>query len=306
METLTLSSLCTPVHSQQDYAATIGMFDGVHSGHRFVLSRLTAAAHARGLLSCAITFDRSPRQEMVLTSLEEKLLLLSKTGIDRCVVIPFTDELRRLSAREFMARVLQERLSVHLLLTGYDNRFGHNRQEGFADYVRYGQELGIDVEALPQEGNVCSSLVRTQLLAGDVQSAAVSLGYPYTLTGQVVRGEHVGTGLGFPTANIVPCDTMKLIPAPGVYAVKVRLAGTMEQKHAMMNIGTRPTFDGTRTTLEIHIFRLHEDLYGSQLDVSFVHRLRAEQRFDSPSVLRAQLEQDTQQAEQLLERDIEQ
>ena len=290
------------------------MFDGVHKGHRFVLQQVVQCARERGLQSMAITFDHTIRRDAVLTPLDEKLLLLSKTEIDRVEVLPFTPELKQMTARQFMQQVLKEQLDVKVLLTGYDNRFGHNREDGFEDYVRYGQELGIEVRSLPPAPSLLaqrlaspsthtlsSSLIRQLLKEGHVGEAAEGLGYPYTIMGRVEHGEHIGTRLGFPTANLVPADPQQLIPAAGVYAVKVRLENSMEQKHAMMNIGHRPTFDGQRQTLEAHIFQLHEDLYDQVLLVSFVERLRDEQRFDSIDALKAQLQHDAEAARKVLE-----
>ncbi len=291
------------------YVATIGMFDGVHLGHQFVLQQVAACAKERGLESLVITFDHTLRCEPVLTPLDEKLLLLSKTAIDRVEVLPFTAELKQLTARQFMQQVLKEKLSVKVLLTGYDNRFGHNREEGFDDYVRYGQELGIEVLELPpftphptadHSRNISSSLIRQLLTEGRVAEASQALGYPYTIVGRVEHGQHIGTQLGFPTANLVPIDTRQLIPAPGVYAVKVRLHDRTEEKHAMMNIGTRPTFNGHYQTLETHIFQLHEDLYDQLMLVSFIERLRDEQRFDSIDALQQQLHADKDAAEAAL------
>jgi riboflavin kinase/FMN adenylyltransferase len=179
--------------------------------------------------------------------------------------------------------------------------------------VRYGRELDMEVISLPPapasiapglssptSHTLSSSLIRRLLTEGHVREAAAGLGYPYTIMGTVEHGEHIGTRLGFPTANLMPIDSQQLIPAPGVYAVKVRLEHSMEQKHGMMNIGRRPTFDGTRQTLETHIFQLHDDLYGQRLLVSFVERLRDEQRFDSVEALKAQLQQDKAAAEAAL------
>ena len=292
------------------YVATIGMFDGVHLGHQFVLHHVVETARERGLQSMAITFDHMMHRNQVLTSLSAKRLLLSKTGVDRIEVLQFTDELRQMSAREFMQQVLKEQLDVKILLTGYDNRFGHDRKEVFDDYVRYGRELGIEVRQLPPapsngmgmgEGpTVSSSYIRRLLVEGHVGKASEGLGYPYTILGCVEHGEHVGTRLGFPTANLVPVDENQLIPAAGAYAVKVRMENSVEWKHGMMNIGMRPTFDGHKRTLEVHIFRLSEDLYGQQLLVSFVERLREEQRFGSVEDLICQLQQDAVLAEQIL------
>ncbi len=276
------------------------MFDGVHRGHRFVLQQVIATAQERGLQSMAITFDHSPRREQILTPLNEKLALLAQTGIEHVEMLPFTEELRNMTARQFMQQVLRERCHVEVLLTGYDNRFGHNREEGFDDYVRYGRELGIDVQALPQEGDVSSSLIRQLLTEGRVADAANGLGHPYTIVGRVTHGQHVGTGLGYPTANIVPDDARQLVPAAGVYAVTVRIDDSHDEHHAMMNIGRRPTFNGRQQTLEVHILQLSGDLYGHRLRVAFVDRLRDEQRFDSIESLQAQLRYDAQQAEEAL------
>ena len=292
------------------YVATIGVFDGVHLGHQFVLRHVVETAREQGLQSMAITFDQTMPRDQVLTSLDAKRLLLSKTGVDRIEVLQFTDELRQMTAREFMQRILKEQLDVKILLTGYDNRFGHNREEGFDDYVRYGKELGIEVRCLPaapsngmgmgEGATVSSSYIRRLLGEGHVGKASEGLGYPYTILGRVEHGEHVGTRLGFPTANLVLVDEKQLIPAAGAYAVKVRMENSVEWKHGMMNIGMRPTFDGHKRTLEVHIFRLNEDLYGQELLVSFVERLREEKRFENVEALISQLQQDAVLAEQIL------
>ena len=297
------------------YVATIGMFDGVHLGHQFVLHHVVETAREQGLQSMAITFDQTMHRDQVLTSLDAKRLLLSKTGVDRIEVLQFTDELRQMTAREFMQQVLKEQLDVKILLTGYDNRFGHNRVEGFDDYVRYGKEMGIEVRCLPpapshgmgmgEGATVSSSYIRRLLAEGHVGKAFEGLGYPYTILGRVEHGEHVGTQLGFPTANLVLVDDKQLVPAAGAYAVKVRMEHSVEWKHGMMNIGMRPTFDGHKRTLEVHVFRLNEDLYGQQLLVSFVERLREEQRFENVESLISQLQQDAVLAEQILNQDPE-
>ena len=194
-----------------------------------------------------------------------------------------------------MQQVLHDRLSVRILLTGYDNRFGHDRSEGFDDYVRYGKRLGIEVHQGDVEqvdgSKVVSSTVIRRLLAeeGRVELMPQWLTRYYTLSGHIVSGEHIGHELGFPTANLEPEFAYKLIPANGVYAVWVSLDGRNEQMPAMMNIGMRPTFEGHNQTLEVHILEDVGDIYGHQLAVTFVKRLRAEQRFDSREALMAQL-----------------
>lgn len=285
--------------SKTGYVATIGMFDGVHRGHQFVLRQVIQTARERGLQSMAVTFDHTLRKEPQLTTLDEKLSLLRQLGVDHTEVLPFTDELKQMTAREFMQHVLKERLHVEVLLIGYDNRFGRGRSEGFDDYVRYGRELGLDVMQLPAQGTVCSSLIRDLLKEGQVAEAAGLLGHPYRIEGRVEHGEHIGTRLGYPTANLVPVDGGQLIPASGVYAVQVSLDRQSVSHAGMMNIGHRPTFDGQRITLEVHVLYLDEDLYGRELVVQFVRRLRDEQRFDSEEALVRQLQQDAQQVENL-------
>ena len=285
------------------YVATIGMFDGVHLGHQYVLRQVMKTARERGLQSMAITFDHTLRKELLLTTLDEKLALLQQLGIDRTEVLPFTDALKMMTAREFMQKVLKERLDVRVLLIGYDNRFGHGRSEGFADYVCYGRELGIDVVQLSAQGTVSSSLIRQQLKEGRVAEAAHLLGHPYLLEGRVEHGEHIGTRLGYPTANLMPSDGQQLIPASGVYAVRVTLDHQPTLYAAMMNIGHRPTFDGQHTTLEVHVLHLNENLYGHQLTVHFIERLRDEQRFNSEEALVHQLESDAREVKKLLNND---
>lgn len=293
--------------------ATVGFFDGVHRGHQFLVSQVKEEANIRGLSSTVVTFDRHPRQVLkrdfqpqMLGTLEEKLALLAQTGVDNCVVMPFNEETAALSARTFMRDVLLERLQVRVLVTGYDNRFGHDRTAGFNDYVRYGRDMGMDVmrgEALVIEDvPVSSSVIRSFLQEGEVAMASRCLGYPYTIKGSVVGGEQIGTSIGFPTANIVPVDDGKVVPAPGVYAVWVKLGGAGGRKMGMMNIGTRPTFDGKTTTLEVHILDFGDNLYGETIGVSFVECLRKERKFRTPSELVARLHRDMEETRAVLTR----
>jgi riboflavin kinase/FMN adenylyltransferase len=236
-------------------------------------------------------------------------MLLSQTGVDMCIVLPFTKSIGALSAHDFMHQVLQEQIGAKVLLTGYDNHFGHrsaNKQEGFEDYKRYGEKIGMTVRELPQapcqEGKeiINSSLIRRLLTEGKLEEANVALGRPYSVTGRVVSGEHIGTHLGFPTANLQPDDKAKLIPANGVYAVRASLDGGDERMPAMMNIGVRPTFEGHNKTLEVHILEDVGDIYGRRLTIAFESRLRAERRFDSREALIKQLALDRIKAERVL------
>ena len=296
--------------------ATIGFFDGVHRGHRFLINNVVKEAASRGLLSTVVTFDRHPRQVLgsdfqprLLSTNEEKMLLLSKTGVERCVMLPFSEQMAQMTACDFMKKILRDRLGVQVLIIGYDNRFGHNRSESFDDYVRYGREMGIEVMSaqsfLLHGINVSSSVIRSFLQEGEIEMAENCLGYPYFFTGKVVKGFRVGHELGFPTANIEQDNMLKMIPSPGVYAVKVRIEGTVELKHAMMNIGTRPTFNGTQQTLEVHILNFNDDIYGKMISVAFVHKLRNERQFASKEALSEQLVKDAQMVEEQFEKDIE-
>ena len=296
--------------------ATIGFFDGVHRGHRFLINNVVKEAASRGLQSTVVTFDRHPRQVLgsdfqprLLSTNEEKMLLLSKTGVERCVMLPFSEQMAQMTACDFMKKILRDRLGVQVLIIGYDNRFGHNRSEGFDDYVRYGREMGIEVMSaqsfLLHGINVSSSVIRSFLQEGEIEMAENCLGYPYFFTGKVIKGFRVGHELGFPTANIEQDNMLKMIPSPGVYAVKVRIEGTVELKHAMMNIGTRPTFNGTQQTLEVHILNFNDDIYGKMISVAFVHKLRNERQFPSKEALSEQLVKDAQMVEEQFEKDIE-
>ena len=292
--------------------ATIGFFDGVHRGHQFLISHLVETARQDGMPAVVITFDEHPRkvlqsdyQPEMLSTLDSKLLLLSKTEVDDAVVLHFTREMAAMSAREFMQQVLHDHLHVKKLFIGYDHRFGHNREETFDDYVRYGKEIGIEViknQAYSMNGiNISSSVIRSFLKEGEVDMANQCLGYPYTIIGKVVNGYHEGRKLGFPTANLDLSHFGQMIPAPGVYAVKARLEGTVVWKQGMMNIGTRPTFDGKQLTLETHIFNFEGDIYDQLLLVSFVKRIRGERKFESPEELAAQLKEDEQMIINLFE-----
>lgn len=292
------------------YAATIGFFDGVHLGHRYLIDQLKQQASAHGLQTMAVTFDRHPRQVLqsqwqpqLLTTAEEKTALL-RPLVDHVEVLCFDHAMAALTAADFM-QLLRDRFEVSLLLTGYDHRFGHNRSEGFSDYVRHGHELGMQVVAgqpLTLEGSHVSSSLLRRLLSdvGDVAEARRLLGRSYSLQGTVVGGEQVGRHLGYPTANLQPHSAEKLLPHGGAYAVMVSVDDSTEQLPGMMNIGRRPTFGEHGQTLEVHIFHFMGNLYGHRLTVSFVDRLRDELRFSSPDALISQLRTDALQAQTII------
>lgn len=288
----------------QALAATIGFFDGVHLGHRFLIDQLKKVADERGLPSAVITFRTHPRavlhadyQPKLLNTWEEKLAQLATTGVDYCLVLDFTLELSRFSAAEFITKILAEAFRVKALLIGYDHRFGHDRAEGFDQYVVYGKALGMEViQALPYDNGqtkVSSSEIRRLLAEGEVKQAAVLLSYPYSLKGKIVKGHQVGRTIGFPTANLSVDEPRKILPGNGVYAVWALLSG--KRYKGMLSIGNRPTLDdGNSQSIEVYLLDFSGDLYGKEIEVSFVSKIRDNRKFPSLLALKSQLEQDRQ------------
>ncbi len=289
--------------------ATIGFFDGVHLGHRFLIDEVKAAAAQRGLPSAVITFPTHPRsvlqqayQPRLLNSFADKLRLLATTGVDYCIVLDFTEELSQLSAEAFL-RILATQWRVKGLVIGYDHRFGHDRRDGFEQYVEYGQRWGIEIlkAAAFDAGHtaVSSSEIRRLVQEGKVERAAQLLTYAYHISGRIVSGYKVGRTLGFPTANIQPDDPMQLLPGIGVYAVWVEVAG--QRYKGMLYIGSRPTLDnGTQLSIEVHILHFSGDIYNDPIRVSFAHFVRGDEKFDSLEALKAQLMRDREVVDQLL------
>lgn len=280
------------------FVATIGFFDGVHCGHRYLISRVMEEAFRTGQESMVITMDRHPKNVVdtdyvpsLLTTTEERISLLRSTGIDHVEVLAFDRQMSEMDARSFMKEVLHGRLNVSTLIMGYDHRFGHGggRHE---DYVQWGKECGIKVIVAPMFDKVyaSSSEIRRLLAEGNVAEASCLLCHPYILTGTVKSGHQVGRTLGFPTANL-SIDVDKLIPANGVYAVMTDLG------HGIMNIGRRPTLDnGADLSIEVHIMNYTGDLYGKKLQLQFVGRIREEKKFASLDELKAQIQEDIKKA----------
>ena len=281
--------------------ATIGFFDGVHLGHRYLINQVKIAASQCGWCSSIITFPVHPRQVIqsdyrpqLLSSPEEKIELLNQTGIDYCIILPFTRELSMLTARKFM-QLLYDKYKVRMLVIGYDHRFGHNRTETFEDYCRYGRELGIHImqaTAYTQEQDkVSSSAIRRALQTGNIVTCTNYLGYNYFLEGTVTDGYKVGRKIGFPTANLRVDFSNKLIPSIGVYAVRVHVAG--QQWKGMLSIGYRPTLNnGTDLSIEVHILDFQGDIYNQKMRLEFIEFLRPEIKFDSVDELIAQMHKD--------------
>lgn len=297
------------IHPQGPTVATIGFFDGVHLGHRFLIQQVKVAASQTGWQSSIITFPIHPRQVIqsdyqpqLLSSPEEKIELLATTDIDNCILLPFTRELSMLTAKEFM-QLLYKKYHIRMLVIGYDHRFGHNRTETFEDYCRYGQELGIHImqaTAYTQEQDkVSSSAIRRALQTGDIRTASKFLGYNYFIQGKVVDGYKVGRKIGFPTANLQVDFPNKLIPSVGVYAVYVYVNG--QKYKGMLNIGHRPTLNnGTDLSIEVHILDFEGDIYQQLMRLEFVDFLRPEEKFDSIDELILQIEKDKEAAIQVL------
>ena len=287
------------------YCATIGFFDGVHRGHRFLLNQVKTAAKNRSLQTLVVTFAQHPRETLqtdyrplLLTTPEEKVHLLESNKVDACAVLHFSKEMAALSAYEFMKYYLYDYLGVRCLVIGYDHRFGHNRNEGFPEYRTYGKEIGIEViQAEPLKNDdftVSSSVVRRFLEAGKVEMAAKCLNRPYHLSGTVIEGRQMGRDLGFPTANLQPEHPYLLIPARGVYAIYAEVDG--KRYPAMLNIGRRPTLNnGSDCSIESHLFGFNGNLYGKTITLYFQEHLRDEHKFNSLDELKEQLRKDAEQ-----------
>ena len=282
-----------------------GFFDGVHLGHRLVLEKLLSIARERGDESMVVTFWPHPRNVLqddarnlrLLTSLSEKKDLLKGLGIDRVEVLPFTRAFSRLTTREYLEEYVKGRLGGKAILLGYDNRIGSDLL-GPDEIEKVAVEVGLDVVrtgclGTPNGKVVSSTKIREAIAAGDVESAAGMLGYNYSLTGVVVAGNRLGRTIGFPTANMRLYEPLKLLPGNGVYSVEVESLGRVFK--GMCNIGTRPTVNvGSDRTVETNIFDFDEDIYGLDLKVTFLRKIRDERRFDSLDALKCQLIKDRQ------------
>ena len=279
-----------------------GFFDGVHVGHRLVIKRLAEAAAVRGDESAVMTFWPHPRNVLqkeartlrLLTTLEEKKRMLLDLGVDHVEVLPFTKDFSAMTTEEYL-RMLMERFGAKTVLLGYDNRVGSDAMD--PDQVaRTAESLGLEVirtDMVPSDGGyaVSSTKIRQKLEAGDVQGAAEMLGYEYSLHGVVVAGNRIGRTIGFPTANMQLYEPLKLVPGNGVYFVKVETVG--RSLFGMCNIGHRPTVSaGNARTIETNIFGFDEDIYGLDIKVTFLQKIRDEVRFDSLEELKTQLEHD--------------
>ncbi|MFZ5551726.1 MAG: bifunctional riboflavin kinase/FAD synthetase [Bacteroidota bacterium] len=307
--------VCTHLDSWKNVknpVITTGTFDGVHLGHKKIISRLKEIAEKNDGETVLFTFSPHPRTVLfpddtnikMLNTQSEKIALLEEAGIDHLVIFPFTKEFSRLSAVEYVRDILVNKLHISKLVIGYDHHFGRNREGSIANLKELAPLYGFEVEEIPAQEvddiKVSSTKIRTALQQGDVYAANTYLGYRYHLSGLVVSGQKVGREIGFPTANIQVMDAQKLIPADGVYAVKVKTKSGFFD--GMLNIGLRPTVsepEGKRT-IEVNIFDFSNELYNEILHIEFINKIRNEVKFDNVEQLRKQLEKDKEQAKKLL------
>lgn len=295
--------------------AAVGMYDGVHLGHKFLIEYLRLEAASRGLTPAVITFSRHPLSLLrplespgLLTPLDDRLRLLGQAGADDVIMLTFNDSLRRKTAREFL-NMLRQSYGIETLVLGFNNRFGHDRPDAFDDYKALGAEIGIEVIAAPEYcgagAPVSSSVIRHHLLSGKPEKAAESLGQPYRLRGIVTHGQSLGRTIGFPTANVEPTDKDSLIPKAGAYAAFVTTPDGV-RRPAMVNIGFRPTVSDPdapgRLSIEANIFDFIGYLYDEEVTVEFIRFLRDEKRFPSVEKLTEQLRADAAKARKTLTR----
>ncbi len=290
---------------------TTGTFDGVHIGHRTILNRVLSLAKKVNGESVLMTFYPHPRMVLqpdselkLLNTIDEKIALLKKSGIDHLIIHPFTKSFSRLSSMEFIRDLVVNQIGTKHLVIGYDHHFGRNREGTFDHLVEFGPLYGFEVEEIPaleiDEVNVSSTKIRRALLDGDVKTANQYLGHPFLLGGRVEKGKQLGRTLGFPTANLALDNPFKLIPENGVYAVRAFIKG--KTFHGILNIGLRPTLNETdkKLSIEVHLFDFNQEIYGSQMQVEFIDRIRSEKKFDSLDELKSEMEKDRVRAMHIL------
>ena len=298
-------------HSINDFSSTkktiltLGTFDGVHIGHKKILKKITQNTENQKYESLVLTFFPHPRMVLqehsdikLLNTIDEKIDLLEKIGIENLVIHPFDEAFSRLTAEEFVRNILVDRFHIQKIIIGHDHRFGRNRTANIDDLIAYGKEYDFEVEQISvQEINdisVSSTKIRNALLEGDMALANDYLGYDYFLTGTVIQGKQLGRTINFPTANLKIAENYKLIPQNGVYIVKSIIDG--QSVFGMMNIGFNPTVDGHNKSIEIHYFDFNADLYNQKISVTILQRIRSEQKFESVDLLKEQLEKDKKTA----------
>lgn len=287
--------------NQTPSVVTIGTFDGVHIGHKKIIERLIESAEKNGLESVILTFFPHPRMVLqqdsdikLINTIDERIQILEKTGLSSLIIHPFTKEFSRLSAEEYVQQMLVDRLNVRHVIIGYDHRFGRNRNSNITDLASYGIQNNFTVEEISKQDiddvAVSSTKIREALSQGNIIKANKYLGYEYMLTGKVVKGKELGRKLNYPTANLDIEEEYKLIPRNGVYIVKSDIDN--RTYFGMMNIGTNPTVNGTKQTIEAHFFDASFNLYGKKIQIQMLKRIRNEKKFSSLEHLQDAMQQD--------------
>nr|WP_255802819.1 bifunctional riboflavin kinase/FAD synthetase [Aestuariibaculum lutulentum] len=286
---------------EHDTVVTIGTFDGVHIGHQKIINRLINTGKASHLKSVILTFFPHPRMVLqkdsnikLINTIDERRAILEGLGLDYLLIKKFTQEFSRLTAEEFVKQILVDTLHAKKVIIGYDHRFGRNRNADINDLRKYGELYGFDVEEISAQDiddvSVSSTKIRAALEEGDIDKTNAYLGYNFMLTGTVVEGKALGRQIEYPTANIQIEEDYKLIPKQGSYVVKSVIDG--KQVFGMMNIGTNPTVKGNKETIEVHFFDFNKDIYGQQIQIDLLHRIRDEKKFESVAALKEQLQKD--------------
>lgn len=296
---------------RENLIATVGTFDGVHLGHSFILNRLKSEAEKLNGESLLLTFYPHPRMVLfpenndlrMLNTQEEKIDLLDNAGLDHLIIHPFDREFSRLNSVEFVRDILVNQLGISKLIIGYDHHFGRNREGTYEDLEELANLYGFVVEQIDaqefEDTRVSSTKIRAAIEQGDMKTAQHFLGYAFVLSGEVVRGAGIGRTIGFHTANIKINNRYKIIPPNGVYAVNAFIENV--SYNGMLNIGVRPSINDTgERSIEVHIFNLDGDLYGKQITLSLIEKIREEKKFESIELLKEQLEFDKAKCETIL------
>ncbi len=291
---------------------TIGTFDGVHLGHQQIIAQLKKEANRIDGETVLVTFDPHPRKVVsekplqLINTLDEKIELLTKKGIDHLVVVPFTEIFSAQPAEQYVEDFLIKRFHPHTVIIGYDHRFGKERRGDFKLLENYAAQHAFELIEIPgqviNDATISSTKIREALLNGRPEEASRFLSYDYFFEGLVTEGNKLGRTIGYPTANLQIQGADKLVPANGVYAVTVSIDNSSSKKrfNGMMNIGVRPTVDGTKKTIEVNIFDFDKDIYGSTIRIYLKKYLRNEKKFDGLESLKTQLAEDKEQAEEVL------
>ncbi|MEN0056865.1 MAG: bifunctional riboflavin kinase/FAD synthetase [Mucilaginibacter sp.] len=289
---------------------TIGTFDGVHIGHRKIISRIKELANSIGGETVILTFFPHPRMILqpedeslkLITTMDEKAQLMESLGVDHFIITPFSRDFSNQTAEGYIRDVLVNKIGTKKIVIGYDHRFGKDRQGGLDDLLRLGPVYGFDVVEIPEqdinEVAISSTRVRNALLSNQIDLANSCLGYPFFITGTVIRGDQLGRELGYPTANIVVAEKYKLIPADGIFAVTVNVGG--KHHKGMAYIGSRPTVNGVTRNIEVNIFDFNQDIYNQAIRMEFHHYVRGDVKFESLDQLKTQLAKDKEDVLALL------